>query len=80
MQLDNETMKELLDSTLAEKLEHLRGMAEKKKPRGRKLKVPLGKSYTAPESEAEEDEDEELQLDNNDEEEVEATLDSPVEM
>ena len=79
MQLDNETMRELLDSTLAEKLEHLRGVAEKKKPRGRKLKVPPGESYTAPESEAEEDEDEELQLDGNDEEE-EATLDSPDEM
>ena len=42
MQLDNETMKELLDSTLAEKLEHLRGMAEKTKPQGRTLKVPPG--------------------------------------
>ena len=73
MQLDNETMRELLHSTLAEKLEHLRGVAKKKKkPLGRKLKVLPGESYTAPESEAEEDED-------NDEEE-EATLDSPAEM
>ena len=80
MQLDNETMRELLHSTLAEKLEHLRGVAKKKKkPLGRKLKVLPGESYTAPESEAEEDEDEELQLDGNDEEE-EATLDSPDEM
>ena len=80
-ELDNEIMKELMDSTLAEKLEELRGVAEKKKkPRGKRLKVPPGKSYTAPVSESEDEGDEELELDESDGEEEEAVLDSPTEM
>jgi hypothetical protein len=78
-----ETIRELLNSTLGEKLDQLRGTGrkEKAKGRGQKIKVAPGKSYSAPvlDSESEEeDEDEEgldeVEVDSEDEDEVETLL------
>ncbi len=57
MQTDTEATREIMDSTLGESLEELRGFSwqEKKKGRGNKIKVAPGKSYSS----REEDEDRE---------------------
>ena len=49
METEDGNMRDLLDSSLLEKLEKLRGVGgkEKKKPRGKKIKIPAGKSYCA---------------------------------
>jgi len=48
MEVENETARRILDSTLGERLEALRGVDKKeaKKKRGKKIKVPAGRSYT----------------------------------
>lgn len=59
MQVDTENARRLLDSTLGERLEALRGVdkAAVKKQRGKKVRVPAGRSYTAdPVEEHEQDE------------------------
>ena len=60
-----DSVRELLDSTLGEKLEELRGFNKPKQIRGKKIKVPAGASYTAVEDEEVEEveEDEEGQED-----------------
>jgi hypothetical protein len=46
MQTDSEVAEELLSSSLGERLEQLRGFTgEKKKQRGKKIKVPAGQPY-----------------------------------
>jgi hypothetical protein len=72
MECDRETTRELLSSTLGEKLEELRGFNKEKRKisRGKKVVVPPGKSYCDEMdiSEEEEEEDEEKD-DEKDEEE-----------
>ena len=55
----SESVRDLLNSTLGEKLEELRGYNTEKKSRGKKIKVPAGKSYTHMEEEEEEEEEDE---------------------
>lgn len=75
MDVETGSARELLDSSLGEMLEELRGVGKNEKPktRGKKIKIAPGKSYTAPresdkETESEEDEEDE-------ESEVEEELD-----
>ena len=73
METANETTRELLNSTLGETLEALRGLdAPKNKPRGKKIKVPPGKSYCTNDEEEEREEEEEEEAD------FDLYLDSPV--
>jgi hypothetical protein len=80
-----ETIRELLNSTLGEKLDQLRGTGrkEKAKGRGKKIKVAPGKSYSAPLVDSEEEDEDEEGLDekevdsegsDSDEDEVETLL------
>ncbi len=52
MEVDSDAMRALMDSSLSDKLEEMRGTktAKVKQQRGNKVKIPAGKSYTAPES------------------------------
>jgi hypothetical protein len=69
MQTDSEVAKELLSSSLGERLEQLRGFTgEKKKQRGKKIKVPAGQSY-CPDDGGDEDGDGEHWEEDDDEEE-----------
>jgi hypothetical protein len=64
MEVDSELTKELLTSTLGEKLEEMRGFGKTPVRKSRGKKVPAGKSHTEEEEEAEEEtEDEELDVD-----------------
>ncbi len=60
METDSQTIREILNSTLGEKLDKLRGtdQSSKPKPRGKKIKVPAGKSYTSVKEEVSEEEKE----------------------
>ena len=58
MEVDTEATRELLNSTLGEKLEELRGVGKKKAPQKRGKKVAPGKSYTQMEEDEDEEEDE----------------------
>lgn len=72
MVTDSETTRALLDSTLGEKLEELRGVGNvEKRKRGKKIKVPPGKSFCAdPDTSSEsEDMDRDEAEDDGDEEE-----------
>jgi hypothetical protein len=61
--------KELLDSSFGEKLDQLRGFSKTAKPkRGKKIKVPAGKSYTAVQEEDCENEEAEEYEDDEEEE------------
>ncbi len=53
MQADTEAARQIMNSTLGERLEELRGVSwqEKKKGRGKKIKVAPGKSYCSKEDE-----------------------------
>ncbi len=55
----DESIREILHSNLGEKLEQLRGDpgCQKKKARGKKTKIPAGKSYTVVEEEEEDEDD-----------------------
>lgn len=59
MAVDTLAMRELMNSTLGEKLEELRGLGKPKarQIRGKKLKVPPGKSFTALDSSSSSEED-----------------------
>jgi hypothetical protein len=60
METENENAPRLMDSTLGEKLEALRGVGRKTpQKRGKKIKVPPGKSYTEPIEDKDEDKDKE---------------------
>jgi hypothetical protein len=64
IEIDSELTKELLTSTLGEKLEEMRGFGKTPARKSRGKKVPAGKSHTEEEEEAEEEtEDEELDVD-----------------
>lgn len=52
-----ESVRDILNSTLGEKLDQLRGSDKDKKPRGKKIKVPAGMSYSAVVEDDVEDED-----------------------
>jgi hypothetical protein len=56
----DDSIREILHSNLGEKLEQLRGdpSSQKKKPRGKKTKIPAGMSYTAVQEDEEEEETE----------------------
>jgi superfamily II helicase len=62
MQTDTETARQIMNSTLGERLEELRGVSgqEKKKGRGKKIKVAPGKSYCSKEDENREEDVEDL--------------------
>jgi len=55
-----DSVREILNSSLGEKLDSLRGFDKVKKPRGKKIKVPAGLSYTTA---VVEDEDEDVDVD-----------------
>ena len=59
MVTDSEEARQLMDSTLGEQLESLRGVGsgDKPKPRGKKVTVPPGKSHSARKELSEEEED-----------------------
>jgi hypothetical protein len=67
MECDTDTTRELMDSTFGDTLEKLRGFdkEKKKQPRGKKIKVLPGQSYSAEvdEQDDEEDEEDEIELD-----------------
>jgi len=70
METNSETIKEILSSSLGEKLDQLRGTDKKKiTKRGKKIKVPAGKSYTEVREEMEEMEREMEELEEEEEEE-----------
>ncbi len=75
-----ENIRELLNSTLGEKLDQLRGTdrKEKAKGRGQKIKVDPGKSYSVPVVDSEEEDEDEESLDevevDRDKDEVETLL------
>jgi len=63
MEVETENMRRMMDSTLGEKLEEMRGMGKKAERKKRGKKVPAGRDYTLPLEEEEEDDVDALQED-----------------
>jgi hypothetical protein len=79
MECDRETTRELLSSTLGEKLEELRGFNKEKRKisRGKKVMVPPGKSYCDEMDITEEEEEKDEEEGREDEEEEEEVRRQP---
>ena len=65
MEVESKTAGDILNLSLGERQEELRGFHKPKKPRGKKIKLPAGKSFTALPDSSDDSEDEEEEMNFN---------------